>query len=136
MKKVKQYKLSDGKVWTAQQVADKAGLSISTARCRLCKSSDIAKVFAPRMDGHARTGSHKLYTLSDGSQWTIPDIAKRIGASKATAHARVYRSRDIKDVFAAINTSTSRDKLKLSKVIKARMCFGDRDHWLLLARVT
>ncbi len=130
----KRYLLSDGKVWTAQELVVKTGLSISTIRCRLKRTDNIDEILGPRQDSTTYKGKHKVYNLDDGTQWTTPEVAKAINASLATAAARLYRSTDPEVIFSPVKTSKSRDNLKLSTIIKDRMCYGDRNHWLLLAK--
>ena len=45
---MKQYRLTDGSEWTAQQIADLTGASVSTVRNRLSKSREPYRVLARR----------------------------------------------------------------------------------------
>ncbi len=133
---MKTYKLTDGKTWTAAEVVELTGLSITTIRCRLNRTDDVEEVFATKPKPSARKGKHKLYTLSDGTNWTVPEIAKHTGLTQSSSSARLYRTRDADTILAPKQSPDGKDTVKLSKTIKDRMCFGDRDHWLLLATHT
>lgn len=47
---MKKYTLDDGTVVTAQDLVDKIGINMSTARTRLSIHSDPEKVFMPKQD--------------------------------------------------------------------------------------
>jgi DNA-binding transcriptional ArsR family regulator len=133
---VKVYKLSDGKVWTVKSVMAYTGLSVSTVRGRLNRTSDAGVVLTIKEEDAKYRGRCRLYTLDDGSEWTVEDIAKHIGSTNAAASARLYRSRNAALILRPKMGMKGRDNIKLSHLIKERMCYDDRDLWLLLGRCT
>ena len=136
MANIKSYILSDGSCWTSKEVAATTGINITTIRCRLARSQDVNIVFAPKLVGSSKGGHHKQYTLTDGSVWTVPEVAAHIGSSSATAGARLWRSKDPATVLAPVLTQQGRDGIKLSKDILDRMYFADRSWWLTFGRGT
>jgi hypothetical protein len=133
--KSKVYTLDDGSKVTAPGVAKDTGLSITTIRCRLCRTNEKKKVYANAKDPINRS-NYKTYMLDDGSEWTVPEIAEKTGVSRSCAGARVLRTRDPKRVLAMPSDPDRISTKVLSAAAKERMCFGDREHWLLLARFT
>lgn len=133
---VKKYKLSDGKVWTVKSVMAHTGLSPSTVRGRLNRTNDAEVILNNKGADAKYKGRCRLYILSDGSEWTVEEIAKHIGSTNAAASARLYRSRDVATILRPKMGMKGRDTIKLSHMIKERMCYDDRDLWLLLGRCT
>ena len=133
-KKHKKYKLSDGSSWTATGIATKTGLSLTTIRSRLCRTTDVDKVF--NIDVMLGEGRTKTYTLTDGSMFTVKEVMALAHINRACAGARLARSRNPKVVFAEPPTPKEPEEVKANKLIATRMCFADREHWLLIARCT
>lgn len=129
----KAHKLSDGSLWTAYQIAEATGLTVSTIRCRLLRTKDVTRLFCTDYGKH----KYKTYTLSDGSQWTIKEIMAHTGITAPTAGARVHKSLDVKRVLAPAHTRAINERKANNKenMIKSRMCYDQRDHWLLLANI-
>ena len=133
---VKKYKLSDGKIWTVPSVMAHTGLSSSTVRGRLNRTDDIEVILTNKGANAKYQGRCRLYELSDGSEWTVEGIAKHIGSTNAAASARLYRSRDVAVILRPKMGMKGRDTIRLSHMIKERMCYDDRNWWLLLGRCT
>jgi hypothetical protein len=133
---IKTYRLSDGKVWTVKSVMEHTGLSVSTVRSRLNRTSDADVVLTIKEEDAKYKGRCRVYTLDDGSEWTVGEIAKHIGSTNAAASARLYRTRDPALILRPRMGMKGRDTIKLSQLIKERMCYDDRDWWLLLGRCT
>lgn len=129
------YTLDDGSKVTAQQVSEEASVSLTTARNRLCRTNEREKVYAKALVKEKGRWI-KTYLLSDGTEWTVDKIAKHTGATRSCIGARLYKSRDAEFVLKPQCTVKDEAQRKLSKTIKGRMCFGDREHWLLLAANT
>jgi hypothetical protein len=125
----KVYTLSDGSKWTALAIAKQAGLSITSVRCRLCRTADRDKIFAPALDGASRKGHFKVYVLSDGSEWTVPEIAEKTGMTRAGIGARLAKSLDVDRVMAKAKKGMPEDAEKIRKSMADRMCHNDRDFW-------
>jgi hypothetical protein len=128
MANIKIHELSDGSKWTAPEIAAATGMSITSVRNRLCRSKDRDKVFTPILQKSGK-GFYKLYTLSDGSQWTIPEIVKKIGITKSCAGARLASSRDVKRVLRPPAIKGGIEMKKVRKHMADRMCYNDRDFW-------
>ena len=132
----KVHTLSDGQQVTTKEVAERTGISITTARTRLTFSKNADYVLAPPTEGNPRKGKHRLYTLSDGSQWTVPEISLKIGSTAGCASARLARSRDPEYIFGPLKGSEAVERRQGMVAVKDRMIFGDREHWLLISRFT
>ena len=128
--------LSDGSRWTAKEISEHLDINVTTIRCRLTRSKDVNIVFAPKMKNSAKGGHYKQYELTDGTFWTVPEVAAHIGSSSTTAGARLWRSKDPAVVLAPVLTQKGRDGIKLSKDILDRMYFADRDFWVTFGRGT
>ena len=135
MTKRKVYTLDDGSKVTALQVADETNISITTIRNRLHRTNERDKVYAKSMvsSGNSRV---KLFTLSDGSEWTVKDIMKRTGATQSCIGGRLHSTRDADKVLAPKHKPGKGSQLKITTNIKNRMCYGGREHWLLLGANT
>ena len=130
------HELSDGSFWTSKEVAESTGINITTIRCRLARTKDVNIVFAPKLQTSPKGGHYKQYKLTDGTLWTVPEVAAYIDASSTTAGARLWRSKDPAVVLAPVLTQKGRAGIKLSKDILDRMYFADRDWWLTFGRGT
>ena len=126
------FELNDGSFWTAGGIARETGLSISTIRNRLYRTDDVTLIFASASKGG--TG-RKEYKLSDGSIWTVPQLVDKLGITESCAGARLARSRDIEVIFAPKVVVRYGDEVKMRESIRGRMCYGDREHWLLFNRI-
>ena len=124
--------LSDGSIWKAYEIAEETGLTLATIRGRLAWSNDRDKVFCVDANKH----KYKTYTLSDGTQWTIKEIMAKAGIPAPTARARVNKSLDVDRVLSPFRNNASRKDSATSKSITTnRMCYDQREHWLLLANI-
>ena len=125
------YTLDDGSEITAHKLSKVTGVSLSTARIRLSKSNKREEVYVKAaLKGQ---GAFKTYTLSDGSKWTVDQIAKHTGATKSCVGARLFNSREASKVLAPKQQEGKGTQIKITNTIKKRMCFDGREHWLLLA---
>jgi len=130
------YKLSDGSNLTAEELADKVGCTLSTARCRLARTADVGKLFkAPVLRGKARKGVYKIYTLEDGSEWTAPEVAEHVGCSLESARHRLCTDTTVERVFRDIGVSVPRER-KQETLYKDRMYCDTLGHWKLINAFT
>jgi DNA-directed RNA polymerase specialized sigma24 family protein len=122
--------LSNGRRMTAFEVAEEAGINVVTARLRLHKTLEADEVLAP-----ANLGSHerlfKVYTLSDGKDYTAAEIVKITGVSPGAIYGRLHKSRDAKVVLRPPHA-------KGCQVVKIdeRMFFDPLGHWQLFNKCT
>lgn len=131
----KVYTLDDGSKVTALQVADEINISITTIRNRLHRTNERDKVYAKALV--KRGGNHvKLYTLSDGSEWTVQGIMEHTGATQSCIGARLHHTRDVDKILAPKHTAGKGSQMKITDSIKSRMFFDGREHWLLLGANT
>jgi hypothetical protein len=129
--KSKVYELSDGTEITARGLADRVDISITTARCRLCRTRDPSVLFKPALGGgnSAKSGHFKVYTLDDGSQWTIPEIVKKSGITKQCAAARLHKSRSAEKVLKIKVFVEGEDNKRIRGLVSERMIFDPDGFW-------
>jgi len=100
MTRAKRFTLSDGSTYTAQELADKIGLTATACRYRMTNSLKVEDVF--RENHHPVTRKKhkcKTFTLSDDSVMTAEAIAKRFDVNVSTMYARLLRGqRDVLDL--------------------------------------
>jgi len=128
----KNHTLSDGSVWTSFMIAEETGINLSTIRARLCRNKNVKDIFAPKYAGTNKKGLYKLYTLDDGSQWTVPEIVKETGITRSCAGARLSKSKERAIVLAPPLNIETVDTARKKRARKETMCFGQRDFWTLL----
>ena len=130
----KTHLLSDGSEWTVAEMVKASGASIATIRARLWRTKDIKVVLAKTISLQGKTC--KVYTLSDGSEWTVNEIVKKTGATRSCIGARLHKSLDINKVLQpARKTPIDIETVSMNKSIKARMFFDDRPFWKLMAKI-
>lgn len=89
--------LSDGNIYTLQHIVDHTGVERSKIIKRLASTTLFNVVM--RKVGDTKWAS-EVYTLSDGSKWSIPEIAKKIRVSHYCVSYRLKISNDVDYVFA------------------------------------
>jgi len=117
--------LSNGRKMTAFEIAEEAGINVVTARLRLARTLEADAVLAPANQG-SNESRIKIYTLSDGKQYTVNQIAEITGSKRAAIYGRLHKSRDAEVVL----------RLPLERhvpVVKitGRMYFDPLGHWAL-----
>jgi hypothetical protein len=75
--------------------------------------------------------THKVYTLSDGKDYTAAEIVKITGASPGAIYGRLNRSRDAKVVLKPPHAKGCQ-----AVKIDERMFFDPLGHWQLLNKCT
>lgn len=118
----KVYLLSDGTSVTAQDVAKRTGISLPTARVRLCKYTDPVHIFKQKGDVISKEYRYKKYILDDGTELTVKELADKTGMTRQQAGYRLCKYTDPKQVYKKINTTsqvekTAREKLYATKPI-------------------
>jgi len=114
----REYLLSDGKRVTAQEVAKKAGIGITTARTRLRRTDDPIIVFKHP----ASKCRFKTYTLDDGTTMSVPELIKKTGMTRAQARYRLSEHTDPEKIFLGVTTVSQaeqpdRERMYLTKPI-------------------
>lgn len=117
--------LSNGRRMTAFQIAEEAGITVVTARLRLHKTLEADEVLAPANLG-SREGQFKIYTLSDGKQYTAAEISQITGCKPAAVYGRLHKSREAEVVLRP-------PLMKGCATVKTndRMFFDPLGHWAL-----
>lgn len=90
----KRYPLNDGTSVTAAEVAERAGISLRTAKRRVQMSTDPSYVLAPMGTRH-----EKKYSLTDGTEVTAQKVAAETGVTFEVAKQRLGKSRAREHVF-------------------------------------
>ncbi len=124
----KVYTLTDGSKWTARQLADKLGLTTTACRYRLDQSLKVDFVMRKR---HKTVGKKpnvkytgKTFKLSDGSEMSSKQIAKKLDINQSTMYARLAKGvRDIAELAKKPSqgyrrTHTGYSPPKLSKAVE------------------
>jgi hypothetical protein len=135
-RKSREYKLDDGTTITVQGLLKvlAKGTCINTAWNRLQNSSDPKVVY--RKVNSTRGNSAKVYTLDDGTKWTMVGLAKHLGIKKATAGARLCLTSDPAKVLAPLRkVALSEEEIELQKEFDSRMYFDPDGFWSLFNRV-
>jgi hypothetical protein len=133
----KVYKLTDGTEITSTQLADEAGISIFVARNRLGRSNVRELLLRPLLKGGGQPKRFKTYTLSDGSQWTIPEISEKLGVPRTTIAARLHKTKDVEWVLHP--KRECKDDLQQKRIASKQVnrMIGDPDgFWKLFNRCT
>jgi len=133
-KKLKEWTLDDGSVWTVQDLMDKLGCAHTTAYARLHRGGSSATHVLRPCEKNKDAYGYKVYTLDDGSQWTAASVAKHTGVAKSTASTRLSCYTDPKTVLAPPKYKTI-DK-KVANIRNGRMYYDPLGHWALLNKNT
>jgi hypothetical protein len=136
-RKSREYKLDDGTTITVQGLLKvlAKGTCINTAWNRLQNSSDPKVVY--RKVNSTRGSSAKVYTLDDGTKWTMVGLAKHLGIKKATAGARLCLTSDPAKVLAPLRkVALSEEEIEMQKDFDSRMYFDPDGFWSLFNRIS
>jgi len=137
-RELKRYELSDGTTINFKELAERANISESCAKSRLGRTGDIKTLFAPVGGLQGNSNQYKVYTLSDGSEWTIPQLCKHLGIEKkSTVAARLHKTLDISHVLRPYEVGALENKAQeeITKEQTTGRMYGN-DFWRLLARNT
>lgn len=102
MGKLRDHLLTDGTTITSKQLAAEMDITIACAMSRLVRSNEREVLFRPPgLTVPSKTGGkgYKIYILSDGSEWTIPQISEKLGVPRSTIAARLHKTKDVKWVL-------------------------------------
>jgi len=98
-KQSKQYELSDGSLWTANELGEHLNLTSTAARYRLNQTSDAEVVLRERHINTVRKKKKykcRTFKLSDDTVLNAEQISKRFDVNTSTMYARLLRGiRDI-----------------------------------------
>ena len=139
-RKSREYKLDDGTTITVQGLLKvlAKGTCINTAWNRLQNSSDPKVVY--REVKSTRGNLAKVYTLDDGTKWTMVELAKHLGIKKSTAGARLCLTSDPAKVLAPLReqkkpSELTEEEIEIQKDFDSRMYFDPDGFWSLFNRV-
>ncbi len=122
----KVYTLSDGSKWSAKSLAQKLDLTTTACRYRLDQSLDVDFVMRKR---HKTMGKKtncvcRTFKLSDGSEMSSKQIAKKLNINQSTMYARLQKGmRDITELAKKPSQGCRRKHVgysppKLSKAVE------------------
>jgi len=99
------YILDDGSEETVSGLMA-LGIPYSTARNRLIKYSDPAKVYMKNFKPGTKV---KSYKLDDGTFITVKELSEKLGCKSKTAGARLTKYSDVYRVFKPVIVKTKDD---------------------------
>lgn len=132
------HELTDGTFVTAQDVADKVGCAITTARCRLTRSKDPAMVYkkVTNLNKKGKGRYPSSYKLDDGSVWTLEKISKHTGLTKNAISGRLHKSRKASVVLKPKHiNSTVVKQWKVTAETKQRMYYDPDGFWKIFNKI-
>jgi len=137
----KTFVLTDGSRWTLKEMMAHTGLEKGMLYTRTQRGiSEKEELFAPRQKVSDRPP--KVYTLTDGSEWTANSLAKHLNCKKATAQSRFYSKfpldpeRVLKPVVGSNYETDCVNNKVISERVKGRMYYDAEGHWKLFNRCT
>lgn len=140
MSKWKLWELTDGTVVTVESVHKVTGVPKSTIYHRLSNGKNTREeVFALREPRCSR--GEKIYTLTDGSEWTATSLAKHLNCKKATAQSRFYSRfgldpvRILKPVKGASFSESCLNDKRVRASVQARMWYDIDGFWKLFNKM-
>ena len=134
-KSFKTYTLDDLREITAPELAKQANIHIKTARNRLNRSTDPKELFKEATNANNK-GCFKTYTLDDGSQWTIPQMAAETGLTRQAIASRIYLTKDPEKVLSKKRQIHGFDVKRISAEMQERMFFDPLGHWALFNKAS
>ena len=129
-KPFKIYTLDDLSTITAPELSEKAGINIKTARARLGRFTDPTELFKAPTKANNK-GCFKVYTLDDGSKWTIPEMAEETGLTRQAIASRIYLTKDPVKLLSKKKKIKGLDVQRISADMQERMFFDPLGHWAL-----
>jgi transketolase C-terminal domain/subunit len=137
VREMKEWVLDDGTTVTTEDVMAKLKCARSTAYSRLVRSTNPTYIYKGVQD----TSGGKTYLLSDGSYWTVAELAEHLGCLHSTAGCRLSntltKGNDVAKVLKPVNGLMSVSEIKhrasksIVKIQKARMIGDLEGHWKL-----
>lgn len=134
------YTLADNQVVTANEVAEKVGITVCAARLRLKRSADPEVIFAEpnKTTDHAATAT--VHTLSNGLKATVRELREMTGIRENTLRQRLKVSTDyeyvtrplvFEDLDAKVYFFEDGSRTTVAEFAMARGCSSTAAHDLL-----
>jgi hypothetical protein len=141
----REFKLSNGSVWTARQVGEYLNITPEGARYRLRQTNDVDFIFQKKNTKSAkpvrRNKATKLFTVSDGSCLNARQLSMKYNIHQSTMYARL--SKGIRDVKLLARKpegggsgydSFKEQPKKLQKSMQDRMMYNKEFDWRLFLK--